>query len=136
VLKKWTKHLRIHYNFYHQISLSKSKCWYSNNCLHLLKQAVPLLNSTWCVPVAQGQKTRLITVRSRVWIAQINVKVNYPNSSRHFQMLSLNSQNEGKSVARFCHQVVSWVPDMFCNFYLSKSHKIAITQQSLKLEKK
>jgi len=24
------------------MSLSKSKCWYSNNCLHILKQAVPL----------------------------------------------------------------------------------------------
>jgi hypothetical protein len=24
------------------MSLSKSKCWYSNNCLHFLKCAVPL----------------------------------------------------------------------------------------------
>jgi hypothetical protein len=24
------------------MSLSKSKCWYSNNCLHLLKRTVPL----------------------------------------------------------------------------------------------
>ncbi len=24
------------------MSLSKSKCWYSNNCLHFLKHAVPL----------------------------------------------------------------------------------------------
>ncbi len=24
--------------------LSKSKCWYSNNCLHFLKRAVPLFN--------------------------------------------------------------------------------------------
>jgi hypothetical protein len=24
------------------MSLSKSKCWYSNNCLHFLKRAVPL----------------------------------------------------------------------------------------------
>ena len=30
------------YNFDHQMSLSKSKCWYSNNCLHFLKGAVPL----------------------------------------------------------------------------------------------
>jgi hypothetical protein len=29
-------------NFDNQISLSKSKCWYSNNCLHFLKRAVPL----------------------------------------------------------------------------------------------
>ena len=24
------------------MSLTKSKCWYSNNCLHFLKHAVPL----------------------------------------------------------------------------------------------
>jgi hypothetical protein len=35
------QHLNIYYNFYHQMSLRKSKCWYSNNCLHFLKCAVP-----------------------------------------------------------------------------------------------
>jgi len=29
-------------NFDHQMSLSKSKCWYSNNCLHFFKCAVTL----------------------------------------------------------------------------------------------
>ncbi len=29
-------------NFYQQMSLSKSKCWYSNNCLQFLKCAVTL----------------------------------------------------------------------------------------------
>ncbi len=33
--------------------------------------------------------------------------------------------NEGISAARFWHQVASWVPDMFCKFYLVKSHIIA-----------
>jgi hypothetical protein len=33
--------------------------------------------------------------------------------------------NEGKSAASFCHQVAALVPDMFCNFYLVKIHKIA-----------
>ncbi len=33
--------------------------------------------------------------------------------------------NQDKSAARFCHQVATWVPDMFSNFYLVKSHKIA-----------
>jgi len=33
--------------------------------------------------------------------------------------------NNYKSAARFCHQVAAWVPDMFCNFYLGKNHKIA-----------
>jgi hypothetical protein len=31
------------------MSPSKSKCWYSNNCLHLLKCAVPLWHPTWCL---------------------------------------------------------------------------------------
>jgi hypothetical protein len=33
--------------------------------------------------------------------------------------------NERESAAIFCHQVAAWVPDMFCNFYLVKIHKIA-----------
>jgi hypothetical protein len=33
--------------------------------------------------------------------------------------------NEEKSAARFCHQVAAWVPDMFCDIYLVKGHKIA-----------
>jgi len=39
------QHLNIDQNFDHQMSLSKSKCWYSNNCLHFLKHAVPLNNN-------------------------------------------------------------------------------------------
>jgi hypothetical protein len=38
---------------------------------------------------------------------------------------SLIYRNEGKSAASFCHQVAAWFPDMFCNFYLMKNHKIA-----------
>ncbi len=33
--------------------------------------------------------------------------------------------NEGKSADSFCRQVAALVPDMFCNFYLVKNHKIA-----------
>jgi hypothetical protein len=33
--------------------------------------------------------------------------------------------NEGKSAASFCRQVAAWFPDMFCNFYVVKNHKIA-----------
>jgi hypothetical protein len=36
----------------------------------------------------------------------------------------LPDHNEGKSVASFCHQVATWFPDMFCNFYLVKHHEI------------
>ncbi len=32
-------------NFAHKMSLSKSKCWYSNNCLHFLMCSVPLVVS-------------------------------------------------------------------------------------------
>jgi hypothetical protein len=35
------QHLNIDESFDH-ISLSKSKCWYLDNCLHFLKRAVPL----------------------------------------------------------------------------------------------
>jgi hypothetical protein len=33
--------------------------------------------------------------------------------------------NEGESASNFCCQVVDLVPDMFCNFYSVKNHKIA-----------
>jgi len=36
------QHLITECNVYHQMSLSKSKCWYSNYCLQFLKCAVPL----------------------------------------------------------------------------------------------
>ncbi len=32
--------------------------------------------------------------------------------------------NEGKSYASLYCQVTAWFPDMFCNFYLVKNHKI------------
>ncbi len=34
----------------------------------------------------------------------------------------------------FCRKMAAWVQDIFCNFYLTKIHKIAKTQQPLKLE--
>jgi hypothetical protein len=36
-----------------------------------------------------------------------------------------SQQNEGISAASFCRQVAALVPEMFCNFYLVKHHKIA-----------
>jgi len=38
------------------------------------------------------------------------------NSGRHI---------EGESAASFCHLVAALFPDMFCSFYLAKSHKFA-----------
>jgi hypothetical protein len=35
------------------------------------------------------------------------------------------TNNEGKSAASVCCQVAALVPNMFCNFYLFKNHKIA-----------
>ncbi len=40
------------------------------------------------------------------------------------QMIELKMQDEGTSVVNFCHQMAAWVPAMFYNFYLVKSHKI------------
>jgi hypothetical protein len=37
----------------------------------------------------------------------------------------VETDNEGKSAASFCHQLAAWFPDMLCNFYLLKNHKIA-----------
>ncbi len=42
------------------------------------------------------------------------------------------SCKEGKSVASFCHQVAAWVPDMFCNFYFVKNHKIVKNSRTTK----
>jgi hypothetical protein len=41
-VEKNKQQLNIYYNFNHQMSLSKSKIWYSNNFLHFSKRAVPL----------------------------------------------------------------------------------------------
>ncbi len=32
---------------------------------------------------------------------------------------------KNKAAATFCHQVTSWVSDMFCSFDLVQNHKIA-----------
>jgi hypothetical protein len=37
---------------------------------------------------------------------------------KHFDQLD----NLAKSVARLCHKVAAWVPDMFCNLYLVKNY--------------
>ncbi len=44
--------------------------------------------------------------------------------------------NQGKSYARFFRQVAAWVSDMFCNFYLVKSHKIAKNTSTTEAEEK
>jgi hypothetical protein len=49
---------------------------------------------------------------------------------------TLLGSNKGESAASFCCQMAAWHPDMFCNFYLVKMHKIVKNQTALKLEKK
>ncbi len=43
------------------MSLSKSKCWYSNNCLHFLKCAVPLYHSGRTIDI-ESLQNRLLMV--------------------------------------------------------------------------
>ncbi len=45
-IEKNERHLQTGKNFDHQIPLSKIKCWYSHNCSHFLKLAVPF--ELWC----------------------------------------------------------------------------------------
>jgi hypothetical protein len=47
-----------------------------------------------------------------------------------------NKLNEGNSAASFCHQLAAWVPDMLCNFYLVKNHKIAKNSKTTNARKK
>jgi hypothetical protein len=44
--------------------------------------------------------------------------------------------NEVESDASFCHQVAALFPDMFCSFYLVKSHKIAKNSTTTKAREK
>jgi len=44
--------------------------------------------------------------------------------------------NEGISAASFCHQVAALVPDMVCNFYLVKNHKIANNSTTIEAREK
>ncbi len=46
-------------------------------------------------------------------------------------MVSYHESNQDKSAARFCCQVAAWVPDMFFNFYLVKSHKIVVNSPTI-----
>jgi hypothetical protein len=48
---------------------------------------------------------------------------------------SLNETNEEKSAASFYQQVAAWIPDMFCNFYLVKYHKVAKNSTTTKARK-
>ncbi len=57
-------------------------------------------------------------------------------SSLTFQTFVLHPFNEGKSAASFRRQVAAWFPDIFCNFYLVKNHKIAKNSTTTKVREK
>jgi hypothetical protein len=42
----------------------------------------------------------------------------------------------GESAASFCHQLAALFPDLFCNFYLVKNHKIANNSATTKAREK
>jgi hypothetical protein len=44
--------------------------------------------------------------------------------------------NEDKLAASFCFQVVSWVPDILCNFYVVKKHKTSGNSKTTKAREK
>ena len=44
--------------------------------------------------------------------------------------------NKRESAASFCCQVSEWFPDMFCNFYSEKIHKIAKNSATAKAREK
>ncbi len=58
-------------NFDHQMSPSKSKCWYSNNCLHFLKCAVPLKSvliiSEYFMNYDQPKKLKIKNTRAKLF---------------------------------------------------------------------
>ncbi len=68
------------------------------------------------------------------------LKKNLSQEMKKFQQDMLRSidlqKNLDKSVASFCHQVAAWVSDMFCIFYLVKSHDIASNSTTTKARQK
>jgi hypothetical protein len=56
-----------------------------------------------------------------------------PPSGRNWKLIV---QNEGKSAAIFCRKMAALVPDMFCNCYLVKNHKVAYNSATTKAREK
>jgi hypothetical protein len=55
-------------NFDHQMYLSESKCWFSNNCSHFLKRAVPLIGGNW-LGAHQGDQIGLVSANwAYIWV--------------------------------------------------------------------
>jgi hypothetical protein len=69
-----------------------------------------------------------------VWFNWVLMKLTHPSPVQYWNIRSKNGifiqekkawcwDNEGKSAASFYQQVAALVPDMFCNYYLTKNHK-------------
>jgi hypothetical protein len=131
------QHLNIDKIFDHQMSLSKSKCWYSNNCLHFVKRAVPLVTVAgifcqWkCVKTPNGQILSLSNAHNKVlgeyssslavvascWdppcLAKVTRKMNW--AWLHWVRLTRNSTNSGSTCECTLKLTAGW-PDwaIFC----------------------
>ncbi len=55
-----------------------------------------------------------------------------PRDVLQYWLISNIKRNEGESATSFCRQVAELSPDMFCNFYLVKNHKIGINSTTTK----
>jgi hypothetical protein len=61
------KHSNTH-KFYHQTSLSKSKCSYSNNCFNFLKHSVPLMETRMKIAEKVHLKSYITLVHWEVFV--------------------------------------------------------------------
>ncbi len=57
------------------MSLSKSKCWYSNNCLHFFNCAVPLLNNTTLKEENHARTERCLNRIEKIMPEPSNIKM-------------------------------------------------------------
>jgi len=78
------QHLNIDSNFDHLVSLCKSKCWYSNNCLHFLKRAGILAKS-------MGSKMFFFYMRVMCCSIWLSVQKQLPKIQIYFQIQTKTS---------------------------------------------
>jgi len=62
-------------NFDHQMSLSKSKSWYSNICLQFLKRAVPLQQRIYYNTSALG--SHFLSVETNLAVCNLHYHCSY-----------------------------------------------------------
>ena len=103
-------------NFDHQMSLSKSKCWYSNNCLHFLKCAVPFcsclrLEQAWGHFCTQSGCPALVNpgnrqVLSKSFLAHVFLDDFHPVFVRFDRQMARRRQNFRAFFRFFCGEAI------------------------------